>query len=48
MKKVIATLFIGIFAASLVTACGTKRPHCDAYGGKSSSVNQTNSTDIPS
>ena len=48
MKKLIATLFLGIFAATLITSCGTKKTHCDAYGGKSSAINQSNGTDIPS
>jgi hypothetical protein len=32
MKKFLALAFLGIFVATLISSCGAKGGHCDAYG----------------
>ena len=32
MKKFLALAFLGIFVASIVSSCGARGGHCDAYG----------------
>lgn len=32
MKKFLALAFLGIFVATLISSCGSKGGHCDAYG----------------
>jgi len=32
MKKFLALAFLGIFVATLVSSCGSRGGHCEAYG----------------
>lgn len=41
MKKLIAFGFLGLFVLTFLASCGTQKVHCDAYGGRHASTNNT-------